>query len=93
MASLTRNSILGFIFIILNLFYLIAAVEAHKDPRILLDQEYQTSLHDTFLILIASFYMAFLLVFFLPLIKRLYIQAGYVDKVKELDQIEITGKK
>ena len=37
--------------------------------------------------------MAFLLVFFLPIIKWFYIQEGYVDKVKELDQIEIVGKK
>ena len=40
LASFTRQELLSLVFVILNLFYLIAAAEAYQDPKVLLDQEY-----------------------------------------------------
>lgn len=71
-----------------------AAIQAYRDPTILLDQEYQAALHDSFLTLIASFYLVFLTVFFIPALESIYNSyGGYKDNFKELDELKITGKK
>ena len=82
MASISRLSLIGLVFIMINLFYLLAAVQAHQDPRILLDLEYQGGLHDSFLILVMTFYIAFLFIFLIPLMNQIYQAYGYKSSIK-----------
>lgn len=93
MASATRNAIMRLILVIMNLFYLVASIEAFRDPKVLLDEEYQTSLHDSFLLIIASYYISFLTIFLLSLLQKIYCSLGYKNTFKELDEIKIFGKK
>ena len=40
MASATRNALTSLTLVILNVFKLVASIEAYRDPTVLLDEEY-----------------------------------------------------
>ena len=93
MASITRQYLISFVFVVMNLFYLVAAMEAHRDPTVLLDIEYQNQLHSNFLVIVSAFYIAFLSIIFLPWLEKVYRYFGYPGTIKQLTVLEIHGKK
>ena len=78
------------------MFYLLAALQAYRDPSVLIDHDYQQNLHSILVKFVVFFYVSILVVFLNPLIQEYYENLGYKKNnlyIKQLENMEPEDKK
>ena len=65
------------------MFYLLAALQAYRDPSVLIDHDYQQNLHSILVKFVVFFYVSILIVFLNPMIQEYYENLGYKKSIKQ----------